>query len=172
MLKLSGSLLNKSVLSLRTGGPVGTVLGPIINPDNLKVEGFYCQARNEKRILVLLYQDIRDLLPQGFVINDFDVLTEPDELVRLKKVLDIDYELIGKQVITRSKEKVGKVNDFAIETETMYIQKIYVAQSLLKSLAGGSLSIDRNQIVETTPRNIIISDLMKTAPAAAPAAIA
>lgn len=171
MLKLSGSLLNKSVLSLRTGGPVATVLSPIINPDNLKVEGFYCQARNEKSFLVLLYQDIRDLLPQGFVVNDFDVLTDPEELVRLKKTLDINYELIGKQVITRSKEKLGKVNDFAIETETMYIQKIYVAQSLLKSLAGGSLSIDRNQVVETTPRSIIINDLLKTAPAAATAAI-
>jgi len=172
MLKLSGSLLNKSILSLRTGGPVATIMSPIVNPDNLKVEGFYCQARNEKQILVLLYQDIRDLMPQGFVINDFDVLTEPDELVRLKKVLDINYELLGKQVITRDKQKIGKVNDYAIETDTMYIQKLYVSQSLLKSLTGGSLSIDRTQVIETTPRAIIISELFGTAPVAAPASIA
>ena len=170
MLRLSGSLLDKSVLSLRTGGPVATILSPIINPDNLKVEGFYCQAPGEKQELILLYQDIRDLLPQGFVVNDFDVLAQPEELVRLKKILDQNYDLLGKQVITHDKQKLGKVNDYAIETESMYVQKLYVSRSILKSLTGGSLSIDRSQVVEATPKQIIVNDLMETAPVTAPAA--
>lgn len=168
MLKLSASLLHKSVLSLRTGGPVATVLEPIINPDNLKIEGFYCQDRFEKRQLVLLYQDIRDLLPQGFVVNDYDVLTEADELVRLRKVFEAGFNIMGKEVVTSDKQKVGKVNDYAVETETMFIQKIYVGQSILKSLTGGSLSIDRNQVIEVTPKRIIINELLKAAPAATP----
>jgi hypothetical protein len=53
----------------------------------------------------------------------------------------------------------------------MYVQKIYVAQSIIKSLTGGSLSIDRTQINEITPRRIIINELMKNAPAAASAVI-
>lgn len=171
MLKLSGALLKKSVLSLRAGGPVATIIGPIINADSLKIEGFYCQDRYDKNQLVLLSQDIRELLPQGFVVNDHDVLTDPDELVRLEKVLDAQFDIIGKQVVTTSKQKVGKVTDYAVETETMYIQKIYVSRSILKSLAGGSLSIDRNQVVETTPKQIIINDLLKTSPATATAAI-
>ena len=171
MLQLSASLLNKSVLSLRTGSVIGSITGPIINPDNLKIEGFYCQDSFDKKELVLLYQDIRDILPQGYVVNDHDVLTEPEELVRLKKVMELDFELIGKTVVTVSKHKVGKVNDFATETTTMYVQKIYVAQSLIKNLTGGSLSIDRTQVQEITPRRIIINELLKNAPATAPAAI-
>jgi sporulation protein YlmC with PRC-barrel domain len=171
MLQLSARLLNKSVLSLRTGSVIASITGSIINPDNLKVEGFYCQDRFDKQQLVLLYQDIRDILPQGYVVNDHDVLAEPEELVRLKKVMDLDFELLGKPVVTLSKDKVGKVSDYATETTTMYIQKIYVAQSIIKSLTGGSLSIDRTQINEITPRRIIINDLLKNAPATAPAAI-
>lgn len=171
MLQLSTPLLNKSVLSLRTGSVIASIIGPIINPDNLKIEGFYCQDRFDKQQLVLLYQDIRDILPQGYVVNDHDVLAEPDELIRLKKVMDLDFELVGKQVVTVGKEKVGKVSDYATETTTMYIQKIYVAQSIIKSLTGGSLSIDRTQINEITPRRIIINELMENAPATAPAAI-
>lgn len=170
MLQLSGSLLDKSVMSLRTGGPVATVIAAIINPDNLKIEGFYCQDRYDKSQLVLLCQDIREVLPQGYVVNDHDVLVEPEELVRLKDVLALNFELIGKQVVTLSKDKVGKVSDYATETESMYIKKIYVAQSVFKSLAGGSLSVDRNQVQEITPRKIIISDLLSKAPVAAPAA--
>jgi uncharacterized protein YrrD len=172
MLQLSGSLLNKSVLSLRTGSVVASISGPIINPNNLKVEGFYCQDRFSKKHLVLLYQDIRDVLPQGYVVNDHDVLSEPEELVRLKKVMDMNFELIGKQVVTVGKQRVGKVSDYATEMDTMYVQKIYVARSLLKSLASGSLSIDRSQVQEITPRRIIISELLNQAPAAAPAVIA
>jgi sporulation protein YlmC with PRC-barrel domain len=171
MLQLSSTLLNKSVLSLRTGSVIATIISPIINPDNLKIEGFYCQDSIDKMQLVLLYQDIRDVLPQGYVVNDHDVLAEPDELVRLKKTMDLNFELIGKPVVTTSKQKVGKVSDFATDTTTMYIQKIYVAQSILKSLTGGSLSIDRTQIQEITPRRVIISELLKNAPAPATAAI-
>lgn len=173
MLKLSSNLLlNKSVLSLRTGTPIASITGPIINPNNLKIEGFYCQDRYERRQLILLYQDIRDMLPQGFVVNDHDVLAEPDELIRLQSVLELDFDIIGMPVVTISKSKVGKVSDFATESETMYIQKIYVSQSLLKSFTGGSLSVDRTQINEITPRRIIINDLLKRAPAAVPAALA
>lgn len=173
MLKLSASLLaNKSVLSLRVGSPIASITSPIINPNNLKIEGFYCQDRFNKQELVLLCQDIRDMLPQGYVVNDHDVLVEPGELVRLKQVLELNFELIGKPVFTMSKERVGKVSDYATETETMYIQKIYASQSVLKSLAGGSLSIDRSQINEITASRIIINDLLKGTPATAPAALA
>ena len=172
MLQLSAALLNKSVLSLRTGTPIATATRPIINPDTLKVEGFYCTDRYDKRELVLLYQDIRDLLPQGFVVNDHDVLVEAHELVRLQDVLSLNFDLIGKQVVTVSKEKVGKVSDYATETETMFIQKIYVSQSILKSFTGGSLSIDRTQINEITPKQVIINDLLKNSPVTAPASIA
>ncbi len=170
MLQLSNSLLNKSVLSLRTGGIIAQISGPIINPDNLKIEGFYCIDRFEKKQLILLYQDIRDILSKGFVVNDHDVLSEPEDLVRLKKVIDLNFDLLGKQVATTAKQKIGKVSDYAVETETMYIQKIYVAQSILKSFTGGALSIDRNQVVEITPRRVIINELMNTSAATAAAA--
>lgn len=170
MLQLSETVLNKPVLSLRTGAPIAQVITPIINPNNLKIEGFYCEDNRDKRRLVLLYQDIRDILPQGVVVNDFDVLAEIDDLVRLKEVLEINFDLIGKQVETVTREKVGKVNDYAFESATMFIQKLYVSQSILKSLTGGNLSIDRSHIHEITPKRIIINELLQTAPAGAPAA--
>lgn len=170
MLQLSGALLQKSVLSLRTGTPVATVTGPIINPNNLKIEGFYCQdSFDKKKRLILLYQDIRDILPDGYVVNDHEVLSEPHELIRLQKLMDLNFALIGKPVVTLSKDKVGKVSDYATEMETMFVQKLYVSQSILRNFTGGSLSIDRSQIQEITPRRIIISDLLKSAPAAASA---
>jgi sporulation protein YlmC with PRC-barrel domain len=171
MLQLSESLLNKPVMSLRTGQQVATAVEPIINPNNLKIEGFYCTDRFDKGELVLLYQDIRDIIAQGFVVDDHDVLVVPDDLVRLKDTLSISFTLIGKPVVTLSKSRVGKVTDYATEMETMYIQKLYVSQNMFKSFTGGNLGIDRNQINEITDKKIIINELLKGSPATAGAAI-
>ena len=171
MLQLSASLFNRPVMSLRTGQPVATAIEPIINPNNLKIEGFWCTDRFDKKELVLLYQDIRDILPQGFIVDDHAVLADPDELVRLKDILSIGFKLIGKPVVTTSKQRVGKVSDYATEMETLYIQKLYVSQSMLKSFTGGNFGVDRSQINEITDKRIIINELLKGTPAAAGAAV-
>ena len=117
--------------------------------------------------MILLYQDIRDIIPQGFVVDDHDVLTTADELVRLKETLEIAFKLIGKPVETVDKQSIGKVSDYATEIETMYIQKLYVSQSVFKNFTGGNLGVDRNQINEITDKKIIINELLKGTPAAA-----
>lgn len=162
MLRLSKALIGQPVMSLRTGGQIAITLSAIIDPNNLKIEGFYCQDSGKKKDkLILVYQDIRDVIDKGIVVDDHEVLAHPSDLVRLKKTLDINFELIGKQVVTVNKQKIGKVNDYAAETTTMYIQKMYVSQSLLKNFTGGSLSVDRDQIVEITNKKIVIKDLLQ-----------
>ena len=168
MLQLSVSLLNKPIMSLRTGGAIGQTLRAIINPNSLKIEGFYCDDKFNKRTSILLSQDIRDIIAQGIVVNDHDSLSDPEELVRLKNVLDLGFELMGKPVVTVSKERIGKVNDYAADSTSLYIQKLYVGQPILKSIKGGQLSIDRNQIVEITNRRIVIQDILKPAKGALP----
>jgi sporulation protein YlmC with PRC-barrel domain len=167
MLQLSNALSNKSVMSLRTGTAVAEIIRPIINPNNLKIEGFICRDSFNKQELVLVYQDIRELLPQGFVVDDHDVLSSPDELVRLKDLIDMNFQLIGMQVVTNGKEKLGKVADFATEVETMFIQKFYVSQSVFKTFTGGQLSVDRSQIIEITNKKVVIQDPLRGTPAGA-----
>ncbi len=166
MLQLSGMLLNRPVLSLRTGAPVGTTLAPIINPNSLKIEGFYCQEQKSRKHLILLSQDIREVLNQGLVVNDHDALTDPEELVRLKDTLRINFEMLGKLVVSDDK-RLGKVSDYAVDIQSMYIQKIYVSQSLFKNFSGGSLSVDRSQIIEITDKRIVVNDTTQKVPVGA-----
>jgi len=159
-------------MSLRTGTAVAQVGLPIVNPDNLKIEGFYCRDNVSGDNLILLEQDIRELLPQGFVVDDHDVLARPEDLVRLEKILKLDFQLIGKPVDIQEGDRLGKVADYATDISTMYIQKLYVARSVFKSLTNGQLSVDRSNIIEITPRHIVIQDILQPTPAAASASIA
>lgn len=169
MLQLSASLLKQPVMSLRTGAEIAHTESAIINPNNLKIEGFYCMDYFSKQKLVLLSQDIRDNSKQGLIVDDHEVLTDASELVRLKSILEINFELLGKSVETVSKHKVGKITDFAADNQTLYIQKLYVGPTLIKSLTSGQLSVDRSQIVEITNRRIVIKDLEQPIKGAAPA---
>lgn len=169
MLQLSAAIIGKPILSLQTGSPVGETIGVIINPNNLKIEGFYCQDRFEKKQMILLSQEVRDVLPQGVVVNDHHALSEPDELIRLKETIELRFELIGKPVYTSGRAKIGKVADFAVDSQSLYVQKLYVARSILKSLNSGQLSVDRSNIVEITNRKIVIQEILKGTPSGAPA---
>lgn len=144
----------------------------IVNPRNLKIEGFYCMDSISGQELILLAQDIRELSKQGYIVDDHDVLAEAADLVRLKDVLEMHFDLIKKPVVTISKKQVGKVNDYAVETSSLYIQKLYVAQSFWKSLTGGALSVDRSQINEVTSKRIVINDPLQPTTSSATAAIA
>ncbi len=173
MLRLSQSIKNLPVMSLRTGGRVADATEPIVNPNNLQVEGWYCIDLFSKQTLILLTRDVRDFVPQGIAIDDHEVLAEPGELVRLKEILELSFELTGKQVVTDRKRKLGKVNDYALDSDTMKIQKLYVARPMYRSITDGQLSIDRSQIVEITDRKVVIRDVdvrvEASAPNAAPA---
>lgn len=171
MLELSTRLFNQPVMSLRTGGQVATAIEPIINPKNLKIEGFYCEDRFEQAQLILLAQDIREHIDRGFIVNDHEVLARPDELIRLESVLKLNFVLIGKPVVTVTKQRLGKVTDYAVDDAALYVQKLYVTQGLIKTITGGNLSIDRSQIVEITNRKIIVSDPLKGVKERAPVAV-
>lgn len=173
MLRLSGTIINRPVLSLRLGSPIATAVSPIINPHNLKILGWWCRERGQKSDRILLVEDIRQSSKEGLAVNDEDVLTSPTDLVRHREILDIRFELIGKLVKTKH-TKLGKVEDYSYN-DGLFVQKLYVTRPLTKMLAAtNTLIIDRAQILEVTNHYILVRDteVTESAPefAAAPAA--
>jgi len=169
MMILSQDYYDKSVLSLRTGGEVGIAIAPIINPNTLKIEGWYAQARGEKVEYILPATEIRDVIGKGLVVDDHSALTPTEDMVRLKDVVALRFDLLDKQVSTESGRKLGKVGDFAVDNQSNYIKKLYVNPSLLRGLTSGQMLIDRSHIIEITNSKIIVSDATIRDRAGAPA---
>lgn len=158
MLKLSASLKNLNVISLRVGGTVALALEPIINPHNLKIIGWWCKAPSSQKPLVLLQDDVREIQAKGLAINDTDELADPSDLVRHKDVLEVNFELPGKLVKTK-RRKLGKVTDYSYN-DGMFVQKLYVERPITKVFsAEDTLIIDRTQILEVTDHFILVKDV-------------
>lgn len=153
---LSKSLLNQPVMSLRTGSQIALAVEPVINPHNLKVMGWWCKGASGK-LLVLLAEDIRELMPSGLAVNDEEALSTPEDLVRHKEILDIHFELMDKPVRTK-RQRIGKVSDYSYN-DGMFVQKLYVSKPLHKVFTTeDTIIIDRTQILEVTDHYILVRD--------------
>jgi uncharacterized protein YrrD len=154
-------LENVSIVSLRNGRLLGDTIGFVINPANLKIEAFKCNINNSKQPLFLLNQDVRDMSDNKIFINDDEVLSEANDLIRIKELIDLNFIIIGKIVITKSKQKLGKVKEFSVDNSSLFLQKLYISQPIYKNIYGGQLIIDRSQIVEVTNTQIIVKDILQ-----------
>jgi uncharacterized protein YrrD len=161
MLVLNSILENESIISIRNGRLVGKTSGYTINPANLKIEALRCRATDSNQELFLLNQDIRDMTGGKILINDYDALSEASDLIRLKDLIDLNFMIIGKAVVTKSKQRLGKVHEFAVEDTGFFIQKLYITQPLYRNIYGNQLVVDRNQIIEVTNSKIVIKDMLQ-----------
>lgn len=157
MLKLSASIMNLPILSLRSGGQIGLATAPFINPHNLKILGWWCESKLTKEHLILLIEDVREITPQGIVVDDNDSLVEQGDLTRHKEIIEAQFQPIDKVVKTKHR-KLGKVSDYSYN-DGMFIQKLYVNRPLTSLFSNdATLIIDRTQIVEITDHYILVKD--------------
>ncbi|HIA92069.1 TPA: hypothetical protein EYO12_03060 [Candidatus Saccharibacteria bacterium] len=172
MLILNTQLLPRSIISIHASSPVAFAKHVVINPHNLTISGFFVDyARLAGQHPVLISQDIRQITPKSFVINHEEDITPVEELIRFSKVAELNYELLGKEVRTESKKKVGSVDEYVIQADGMVIYNLHVNKPVWKSLTGGARIINRSQIVEVTDSTIIVKDAVITEKQVAPQAI-
>lgn len=156
MLYLSTRLSNIPLLSIRSGGRIGTVINPIINPNNLHIDGFYCTSAHSNETLVLLDIYVRDLSARGLIIDDHNNLSETDELIRLQPIINLNFSIIDKRVLV-NKRRMGKVVEYAIDKESLFVQKFYVKPPILMSFKQDRLTFDRKSVTEVTDTHISFS---------------
>ena len=146
-----GSAYNKlPVMCLRSGGPIGRVVGHLINPHKLRIDALWCTLGGLKQPMLLPIGEIRDQsIKLGVIVNDTHSLIEPHDALRLKSIIDLRYELLGKKVIA-GRFRVGKVTDYAVDRDSMQIMKLYAAPSVWTAVKTTQLSYDRSQIIEVS----------------------
>jgi sporulation protein YlmC with PRC-barrel domain len=172
MLRFSDIYYNRDVLSLRIGGFVGKALSPIINPNNLKIEGWYAIEKGSRDEMVLPVGEIRDVIKKGFVVDDHSAITHADDMIRLNEIINMKFELKGKSVVTDMKRRLGKIQDYAVNDQTMLIQKLYISRGAILGLTKQDLVIDRSQILEINDKKIIVKDVQEYVGSRIPAAAA
>ena len=148
---------------MQSTGPIGQISSLIVDPDKLKVIAFKLSGhlvnRNEN---ILDVKSIREFSEFGMVIDSSDELVNPDDVVHIKKILDLNFSLIDLKVESKKGSKLGKVFDFTVTDDNFSIQQLIVRRPLVKAFIDPELTIPRTEIVEITDYKVIVKDEEKT----------
>ncbi len=163
MLVTNSFLSGAPVLSVQAGGPIGYLSEPIVDPDNLKIVAFIVNGPLiSKSNNVLDVVSIREYSKLGVIIDDIDELVATDDVIKIQKILALNFRLPGLKVETKKGSKLGRVIDFTVTDNDFTIQQIIVKRPVIKSFIDPELTISRNEIVEITDYKIIVKDEEKT----------
>lgn len=129
----------------------------ILDPRRLNIVAFYCGGPLIDFSPAILHTtDIREFSSIGLIVDSADDIMPPDDLVRLKEILDYDFNLVGMQVVEEGGHKLGKVGGYTIDSDSFYIVKLQVKPTLLQSFSSAELLIDRTQIREINDNRIVV----------------
>ncbi len=160
MLINGSKLVDYPILSLHIGGEIARVTEVIIDPNSLSIIGFRVEGK-------MIQDDVGDILPiesvrefsrMGMIIDSIDEFVDEADVIKIKKVLELNFDLVGLKVVTRKKEKIGKVADFTIEEGGWSVQQLIVQRPAMKAFFDPQLVIPRKQIIEVDDYQVVIKD--------------
>jgi uncharacterized protein YrrD len=162
---LANQLTGLPIMSLQTGQAIAVVDRPVINQANLEIMALQCNlGRVRRQPGVILMRDIRQFATDCVIIDSFDEIEDASEIVRLREVMKHNFDPIGKLVVNESSHSLGKVEDYTVNLKTYMLQKLYVHQSLMKSIVFNNLVVDRTQIIDVTDKQFTVKDVAVTEP--------
>jgi len=159
MLIYNSRLLNMPVLSVQDSGKIGTISNTIVDPDTLKIIALRVHgAIGSDGGNILDVNSVREYSEFGLVIDSAEELVKDDDIVKIAKVLELNFSLIGLKVETKKGSKLGKVLDFTVTDDNFSVAQIVVKRPTVKSFFDSELIIPRAEIVEITDYKIIVRD--------------
>ncbi len=162
MLLLGSKLINIPVMSLQTGTKLASTKSPVINPANLQILAYEVEGSIlATRPAYIRIADVRELGNIGMIIDSSDEFVGLDDVISLKKIIDLGFSLVGLNVIDEHKHKLGKVFDYSLDSNDFIIRQINVKRGLFKSFSETELLIYRSQIVEINDKEIIVKSAAK-----------
>ena len=159
---MNSRLIGTPILSIQIGGPIGRIASSILDPNELKIIAFRLEGPMLKDNNILDVRSIREYSEYGMVVDDIDEIVAESDVIKIQRVLELNFNLIGLKVETKKGNKLGKVSDFVVTSEDFFTKQIIVKRPVVKSLNDPELVISRQEIVEITDYKVIVKDEKKT----------
>lgn len=157
MLVFGSSILSSPVMSLQTGRAIAFCNDPVIDPRDLSVKAYWVnETQKNKNKKLLRVQDSREYSKVGFILDSADELIEAGDVIEIDRLIKFDFKIIGMSVHDESGAKLGKVDDYSIDTENFLIIQIKVKSSIIKSINQTGYLINRSQIIEVSDDKITV----------------
>lgn len=160
MLIQASQLIGTPILSVQASGKIAEVTGLIIDPDSLKTIAFRVGGGvvGKGPANILDVKSIREYSKFGMVIDSEDEFIEPSDVVKIEKILGLNFDLINLKVETKKGSNLGHITDYTLDALDFMVQQLIVKRPIFKSFLDPELTIPRREIVEITDYKVIVKD--------------
>ncbi|MCD8561575.1 PRC-barrel domain-containing protein [Candidatus Saccharibacteria bacterium] len=149
-------------MSLQTGGRLAETDRPVIDPGQLKVVAYVLRGPLlTKNPSLLRTADIREMGRLGMIIDSDDELIGVDEVIKIEKLYKLNFPLVGMAVVDDTRHKLGKVEDYTVDTDSFVIQQLSVRRGIFRGITETSLLVHRSQVLEINDKAIIVKSARK-----------
>lgn len=164
MLILSSKLKSTPVLSLQTGSQLATIGEPLIDPVSLKIVAYKLENNTvAPEEMLIRIAEIRELSRIGFIIDSADDFILPTDVIKIKELIDLNFDLKGMKVVDQKSAKLGSIIDFTINLSDFSVQQLIVKRPLLKSFNHPELVIPYNKIVMIDDEKVVVKSETESA---------
>lgn len=154
MLLQALNILNLPIASLDTNEKIGKIGGVIVDVKSLNIIGFIIQKTSffwAKKYYVSSV-DVLDLDTNGLVVQNEKKVIDPEEVVRANKIIKQRFSLFRLPAETRNHQKLGKIDDFVIDTNTLSVTSFYLTGFLESKI------IETKNVYKVTKNKIIFEN--------------
>ncbi len=152
MQRFFSELIGLPLVSREDKHTVGRIWELPLDPETGKLLGILTTHRQ-----IIVPMDLGRLRRDHWEIHSCDAPLEEEELVRLNKISKSKRRLIHKPVVTRSGQYLGRVEDFAIDLNTLTLTQLHVTRKALFWIVEERL-IERKQILRITEKAVVVKD--------------
>ena len=157
MLITAEKFTNMPVMSLQTGSELARTSRAIINPYNLKIIAYELSGPLlDQSPSLLRIEDIRETGPMGLIIDSVDELLGLDDVIKIKEIYELNFNLEGLKVVDERKRNVGRVIGYTLEAGNFIIQQLRVKRPLMQSFSDVELLVHRTQILHISTDKIVV----------------
>lgn len=151
MLVIGSKMINNPILSLHVGDQIAATQRAIVDPEDLRVIAYTLTGPllNDPEVgNILMTDDVRELGPNGLIIDSIDRLVNREDIIRLDEVMSLNFNLVGLKVVSEDGKKIGKIIDYTLDSQNFMVYQLIVQRPIFASFNDPQLTVNRSQIVE------------------------
>jgi len=151
MLVIGSKMINNPILSLHVGDQIAATQRAIVDPEDLRVIAYTLTGPllNDPEVgNILMTDDVRELGPNGLIIDSIDRLVNREDIIHLDEVMSLNFNLIGLRVVSEDGKKIGKIVDYTLDSQSFMVYQLIVQRPMFASFNDPQLTVNRSQIVE------------------------
>jgi uncharacterized protein YrrD len=157
VLILGSRTIGTAVMSLQTGARLARTAKAIIDPAKLSIFAYELDGPLlSERPAFLRVADIRETGGIGMIVDSADEFIGLSDVIKLEELYTLGFPLVGMKVVDEHRRKLGKVEDYTLETGSFVIQQLHIKRGILQGITYTGLLVHRSQIFEINDAHIVV----------------